>query len=178
VLAAAGAPVASLQVTQGGPDWLHPGRAGTIRLGPKAELGWFGEVHPAVLDRMDVKGPIVAFEIVLDRIPAPKSRTATRPPLEALQLLPVRRDFAFLLDEDVAADRVVRAAKGADKALISEVSVFDVFSGGALGPGKKSLAIEVVLQPRERTLTDGEIEAVAARIVAQVEKATGGTLRT
>ncbi len=178
VLAAAGAPVQSLQVVQGGPDWFHPGRAGTIQLGPKNQLGWFGEVHPGVLDKMDVKGPIVAFEIVIDTIPEPKSKSATRPALDAAQLLPVRRDFAFVLGEDVAADKVVRAAKGADKALIADVSVFDLFSGGALGEGRKSLAIEVVLQPREKTLTDQDIEAVSAKIVAGVEKATGGTLRS
>jgi len=178
VLAAAGAPVQSLQVVQGGPDWFHPGRAGTIQLGPKNQLGWFGEIHPGVLDAMDVKGPIVAFEIVIDNIPEPKQKSATRAALDAAQLLPVRRDFAFVLAEDVAADRVVRAARGADKALIADVSVFDLFSGGALGEGRKSLAIEVVLQPREKTLTDQDIEAVSTKIVGAVEKATGGTLRS
>jgi phenylalanyl-tRNA synthetase beta chain len=178
VLAAAGAPIASLQVVQGGPAWFHPGRCGTIQLGPKNQLGWFGDVHPGVLDAMDVKGPIVGFEIVLDAIPEPKARTATRPPLDAAQLLPVKRDFAFVVADDVAADKVVRAARGADRALIAEVSVFDVFSGGALGASKKSLAIEVVLQPREKTLTDEDIEAVSARIVTAVQKATGGALRS
>jgi len=100
------------------------------------------------------------------------------PALDAAQLLPVRRDFAFVLGEDVAADKVVRAARGADKALIADVSVFDLFSGGALGEGMKSLAIEVVLQPRERTLTDQDIDAVSSKIVGAVEKATGGTLRS
>ena len=111
VLAAAGAPVQSLQVVQGGPDWFHPGRSGTIQLGPKNQLGWFGEIHPGVLDKMDVKGPVVAFEIVLDNIPEPKSKSATRPPLDAAQLLPVRRDFAFVVADDVAADKLVRAAR-------------------------------------------------------------------
>jgi len=165
-------------VVQGGPDWFHPGRAGTIQLGPKNQLGWFGEIHPGVLDAMDVKGPIVAFEIVIDNIPEPKQKSATRAALDAAQLLPVRRDFAFVLAEDVAADKVVRAARGADKALIADVSVFDLFSGGALGEGRKSLAIEVVLQPREKTLTDQDIEAVSTKIVGAVEKATGGTLRS
>jgi phenylalanyl-tRNA synthetase beta chain len=178
VLAAAGAPVQSLQVVQGGPMWFHPGRSGTIQLGPRNQLGWFGEIHPGVLDQMDVKGPMVAFEIVLDHIPEPKGKSATRPPLEAAQLLPVKRDFAFVVADEISADKVVRAARAADKALITEVSVFDVFSGGALGAGKKSLAIEVVLQPREKTLTDQDIEAVSARIVTAVEKATGGSLRS
>jgi phenylalanyl-tRNA synthetase beta chain len=126
---------------------------------------------------MDVKGPLVAFEAVLNAIPEPKSKLATRPPLAASDLMPVRRDFAFLLDQSVEADRVVKAARSADRALIADVSVFDVFTGGALGDGKKSLAIEVTLQPRERTLTDMEIEAVSQKVVAQVTKATGGTLR-
>jgi phenylalanyl-tRNA synthetase beta chain len=121
---------------------------------------------------------MVAFEIVLDHIPEPKGKSATRPPLEAAQLLPVKRDFAFVVADEISADKVVRAARAADKALITEVSVFDVFSGGALGAGKKSLAIEVVLQPREKTLTDQDIEAVSARIVTAVEKATGGSLRS
>ncbi len=178
VLAAAGAPVQSLQVVQGGPDWFHPGRSGTIQLGPRNQLGWFGEIHPGVLDKMDVKGPVVAFEIVIDHLPEPKSKSATRPALDAAQLLPVRRDFAFVVGDDVAADKLVRAARGADKALIADVSVFDLFSGGALGEGRKSLAIEVVLQPRERTLTDQDIEAVSTKIVTAVQKATGGTLRS
>jgi phenylalanyl-tRNA synthetase beta chain len=176
-LEAAGAPVSNLQVVKGGPAWFHPGRSGTLQLGPKTVLGWFGEIHPRVLDRMDVKGPLVAFEMVLNAVPGTRAKSATRPALVASDLMPVKRDFAFLMDAGVEAASVVKAAKGADKALIEDVSVFDVFAGGALGEGKKSIAIEVTLQPRDRTLTEAEIEAVSSRIIAQVTRATGATLR-
>ncbi|MFW6076890.1 MAG: phenylalanine--tRNA ligase subunit beta [Hyphomicrobiales bacterium] len=176
-LEAASAPVGNLQVVKGGPAWFHPGRSGTLQLGPKTVLGWFGEIHPRVLDRMDVKGPLVAFEIVLNAVPDARARTATRPALVASDLLPVKRDFAFLVDEAVEAASVVKAAKQADRTLIEDVSVFDVFAGGATGEGRKSIAIEVTLQPRERTLTEAEIEAVSSRIIAQVTRATGATLR-
>ena len=176
-LEAAGAPVGNLQVVKGGPAWFHPGRSGTLQLGPKTILGWFGEIHPRVLDRMDLKGPVAGFEAMLDAIPEARANSATRPPLVASDLMPVKRDFAFLVDVAVEAERLVKAAKQADKALISEVSVFDVFAGGALGEGKKSIAIEVTLQPRARTLTEAEIEAVSRRIVDQVTRATGATLR-
>ena len=176
-LEAAGAPVQSVQVVQGGPDWFHPGRSGTVQLGPKNQLGWFGEVHPRVLREMDVKGPLVAFEIVIDNIPEPKQSATARPALEAQDLLPVKRDFAFVADGKVAADKFIRAAKGADKALITDVSVFDVFAGGNLGEGMRSLALEVTLQPKDKTLTDEEIDAVSKAVVAAVTKATGATLR-
>ena len=176
-LAVAGAPVASVQVVQGAPSWFHPGRSGTVQLGPKNQLGWFGEVHPRVLDAMDVKGPLVAFEMNIDAIPEPKSSQAARPPMDISDLLPVKRDFAFVIDADVPADKLLRAARGAEKALVSDVSVFDVFEGGNLGEGKRSLAIEVTLQPRDKTLTDEEIDAVSQAIVAGVTKATGATLR-
>ena len=176
-LEAAGAPVGSVQVVQGGPDWFHPGRAGTVQLGPKNQFGWFGEVHPKVLREMDVKGPLVAFEMVIDNIPEPKQSATARPALEALDLLPVKRDFAFVADATVAADKFIRAAKGADKALITDVTVFDVFTGGNLGEGMRSLALEVTLQPRDKTLTDEEIDAVSKAVVEKVTKATGATLR-
>jgi phenylalanyl-tRNA synthetase beta chain len=176
-LEAAGAPVQSVQVVQGGPDWFHPGRSGTVQLGPKNQLGWFGEVHPRVLREMDVKGPLVAFEMVIDNIPEPKQSATARPALEAQDLLPVKRDFAFVADGKVAADKFIRAAKGADKALITDVSVFDVFAGGNLGEGMRSLALEVTLQPKDKTLTDEEIDAVSKAVVAAVTKATGATLR-
>jgi len=176
-LEAAGAPVASVQVVQGAPLWFHPGRSGTVQLGSKNQLGWFGEVHPRVLDAMDVKGPLVAFEMNIDTIPEPKSSSAARGPMDASDLLPVKRDFAFVVDAEVPADKLLRAARGADKALVSDVSVFDVFEGGNLGEGKRSLAIEVTLQPRDRTLTDEEIEAVSKAIVVGVTKTTGAILR-
>ncbi|HEX2256680.1 MAG TPA: phenylalanine--tRNA ligase subunit beta [Afifellaceae bacterium] len=177
VLAAAGAPVDKLQTVAEGPDWYHPGRLGSLLLGPKNRLATFGEIHPRVLQAMDVEGPLVAFEVDLDAIPLSKARATARPALAASDLPAVRRDFAFMVADDVAAERIVRAARSADRALVESVSVFDVFTGAAIGEGRKSVAIEVTLQPRERTLTEAEIEAASSRIVAAVEKATGGTLR-
>jgi phenylalanyl-tRNA synthetase beta chain len=175
VLEAAGAPVATVQIVAGAPSWYHPGRCGTIQMGPQNKLAHFGEIHPRVLAAMDVKGPIVGFELVLNAIPAPKSKSATRAALNASDLMPVSRDFAFVVDDGVEAEKLVKAAKGADRTLIADVAVFDLFK---LEGAKKSLAIEVTLQPRDRTLTDEEIEAVSARIVSAVQKATGGTLRS
>ncbi len=168
-----------VQVVAEAPAWFHPGRSGTIRLGPKNVIGAFGEFHPKTLELLDADGPLAGFELILDAIPTPRAKpTRTRPPLALSGLQPVRRDFAFVLDRSVEAARVVRAAEGADKALVSGVTVFDLFESDSIGPGKKSLGIEVTLQPRDRTLTDEEIDAVARRIVAAVEKATGGSLRT
>ena len=179
LLSALGAPIQSFQISADAPSWYHPGRSGVIRLGPKNVIGYFGELHPRILDAMDVAGPVVAFEIFPDAIPEPKRKaTRAKPPLALSDLQPLRRDFAFVVGEGVTADQVIRAARGADKKLIADVSLFDLFEGGALGEGRKSLAIEVTLQPVEKTLTDEEIEAVSKSIVAAVEKATGGTLRS
>lgn len=168
-----------VQITADAPAWFHPGRSGTIRQGPKTVIGTFGEFHPKILEQLDTEGPMAGFEIILEAIPAPKTRpTKTKTPLVLSDFQPVRRDFAFVVDRDVEAAKLVRAAEGADRKLITEVSTFDVFESEALGAGKKSVAIEVTLQPAERTMTEQEIEAVAAKIVAEVEKATGGTLRT
>ena len=176
-LQAAGAPVASLQTTADAPAHYHPGRSGVLRLGPKA-LAFFGEVHPRVLKAMDVDGPVFAFEAFLGAIPDGKKKsTKTRAALDAWDLLPLTRDFAFVVDEAVSAEAVLKAVRGADKKLIADVSLFDVYQGDGVPEGKKSLAVEAIIQPREKTLTDEEIEAVAARIVAQVEKTTGGALR-
>jgi phenylalanyl-tRNA synthetase beta chain len=177
LLAALGFDASKAQVVREAPAWFHPGRSAALKLGPKVTLARFGEIHPATLALMDVAGPVAAFEVFLDAIPAQKRKTLAKQPMEAADLLPVRRDFAFLLDAKVPAGDVVRAAMGADKKLIANVSVFDVFEGKALGEGKKSLALEVTLQPRERTLTDAEIETVAQRIAAEVKKATGGQIR-
>ena len=179
VLTGLGVSVDNVQVIAEAPDWYHPGRAGSLCLGPENVLARFGEIHPGVLRRMDVKGPIAGFEVLLDRLPTPKARkSAARQHLDLSSLQPVARDFAFVVDRDVAADAVVRAARGADKGLIAEVRVFDVFTDDALGGDKKSIAVSVVLQPTDKTLTDDEIEAVADKVVASVEKATGGSLRT
>ncbi|WP_372893290.1 phenylalanine--tRNA ligase subunit beta, partial [Rhodosalinus sp.] len=176
VLAALGAP-AGVQVLRGGADWWHPGRHGRICLGPKKTLGTFGELHPRVLQALDVKGPAVAFTLWPEEIPAPRRAGAARPALELADLQAVERDFAFVVDDRVEAAKLVSAARGADKALIEDVQVFDEFAGGALGEGRKSLALSVRLQPRETTMTEAEIEAVSARIVEKVKAATGAELR-
>ncbi|ETX27416.1 phenylalanine--tRNA ligase subunit beta [Roseivivax isoporae] len=175
-LVAMGAPQRS-QIRRDGPAWWHPGRHGVVCLGPKNVLGIFGELHPKVLRALDVKGPAVAFTLWPAALPLPKTAKASRPALVLNDLQPVERDFAFVVDAEVAALDLVNAAAGADKALIDEVRVFDEFSGGSLGEGRKSLAITVRLQPQGATLTEKDIEAVAARIVEKVAKATGGTLR-
>jgi phenylalanyl-tRNA synthetase beta chain len=177
LLGVLGAPLDKLQTSADGPDWYHPGRVGSLMLGPKNRLASFGEVHPRVLAAMDIAGPLVAFEVDLDAIPAAKSTRTARPALNTSDLQAVTRDFAFVVGGDVTADRIVRAARSADKGLITAVSVFDVFVGGAIGEGRKSVAIEVTLQPRERTLTEETIEKVSGAIVAAVVKATGGELR-
>jgi phenylalanyl-tRNA synthetase beta chain len=178
VLAAAGASVNALQIVAGGAPWLHPGRSGTIQMGPQNILGVFGEMHPRALEALGAEGPIMAFEVILDRIPDAKARpTRAKPLLELSAFQPVSRDFAFIVDRKVKAGDIVRTAQGADRKLITGVTVFDVYEGKGIDPDKKSIAIAVTLQPREKTLTDQEIDAVAARIVAEVTRKTGGTLR-
>jgi phenylalanyl-tRNA synthetase beta chain len=178
VLAAAGAPMQALQIVAGGPKWLHPGRSGTIQIGPQNVLGTFGEMHPRALEALGADGPMMAFEVILDRIPeAKKKPTRAKPVIELSSFQPVSRDFAFIVDRGVKASDIVRAAQGVDKKLVTAVNVFDVYEGKGIDDGKKSIAIEVMIQPREKTLTDQEIEAVAAKIVAEVTKKTGGTLR-
>ena len=177
VLEACGAPVQNLQVTRDAPGWYHPGRSGTLRLGPGV-LAQFGEVHPRVLRRLELKGPAAAFEVFLEAIPAPRAKDGkARPHLTLSPFQPVSRDFAFVVDAEVPADKLMRAAAGADKELIARVDLFDVYEGKGIGEGKKSLAIAVTLQPTARTLTDPEIEAVSKKIVDKVAKATGGVLR-
>ncbi len=178
VLSALGIDQSNLTVAREAPAWFHPGRSGALKLGPKTVLGVFGEFHPDLLAALKIDSPIAGFELTLDALPAAKRKGTAKPALDASDLQPVRRDFAFLLDRDVAAGDVVRAASSADRMLISGVDVFDVFTGQGVPEGKKSLAIEVTLQPRDKTLTDAEIEAVAAKIVAAVTKATGGELRS
>ena len=178
VLAAAGAPMQALQIVPGGPSWLHPGRSGTIQIGPQNVLGHFGELHPRTLEAIGAEGPLAAFEVILDRVPEPKARPArAKPPLELSPFQPVERDFAFIVDRAVKAGDLVRAAQGADRKLIAGIAVFDVYEGAGIDPDKKSIAIAVTLQPHEKTLTDQEIEAVSAKIVAEVGKRTGGVLR-
>jgi len=178
VLAAAGVPASSVQVVPGGPAWFHPGRSGTLQMGPQTVLGHFGELHPQALEGLDADGPIVAFEVILEKLPEPKAKaTRAKPVLELSAFQPVERDFAFIVDQAVKAGDMVRAAQGADRKLITGVNVFDVYEGKGIDPGKKSVAIAVTIQPREKTMTDEEIETLAGKIVAEVVKKTGGTLR-
>ena len=174
-MAALGVPLDALVLTQDAPGFYHPGRSATVRQGPKTLLGSFGELHPRVLAALDMVGPVVAFHLDLDAVAEPKRRRRSAPDLPAFQ--PIRRDFAFLVDAAITADAVVRAARGADRTLIAGVSLFDVYQGERVPTGKKSLAIEVTFQPRERTLTDAEIEAASQKVVAAVTKATGAALR-
>jgi phenylalanyl-tRNA synthetase beta chain len=176
ILASMGAP-AKTQILRGASDWWHPGRHGMICLGPKKVLGVFGELHPKVLKAMDVKGPVVGFTLWPQEIPMPRKTGATRPALVLNDLQAVERDFAFVVDAQVAALDLMNAAAGADKALISDVRLFDEFIGGSLGEGKKSLAITVRLQPTDKTLKEADIEAVGKKIIEKIEKATGGVLR-
>ncbi|WP_371344842.1 phenylalanine--tRNA ligase subunit beta [Ancylobacter sp. IITR112] len=177
LLAACGAPVANLQISTDAPAWFHPGRSGTFRLGPNV-IGHFGELHPSVLEALDAAGPLVAFEVLLERIPEPKAKaTRVKPLLELIPFQPVERDFAFVVARGVAAGDMVKAASGVDRKLITGVNVFDLYEGPGIDADKKSVALSVTLQPREKTLTDAEIEAVAAKIVAEVTKKTGATLR-
>ena len=173
-LAAAGAPTDNIQVSGDPPTWFHPGRSGVLRLGPTV-LGHFGELHPEILAAFDVKGPVAAFEVFIEAVPLP--RGGRRPPLKLSVFQPVERDFAFVVDRGVAAEMLLRAARGVDRKLVSDIRLFDIYEGKGLPEGKKSLAIAVTLQPQEATLTDAEIEAFSARLVAAVEKATGATLR-
>ncbi len=180
VLAAIGSP-ARIQITRKVAAWWHPGRSGTVSLGPNT-LATFGEVHSKVLAAMGVKGPAVAFTILVANVPLPKVKTPTRPALALRDLQAVDRDFAFVVDTSVEALTAVNAATGADKVLIESVRVFDQFTGekaeAQMGAGKKSIALTVRLQPAEKTLTEAEIETVSAKIVEKVTKATGGTLRS
>jgi len=177
VLVAAGAPPQALQVVPGGPSWLHPGRSGTIQIGAQA-LGYFGELHPRALEALDSAGPLVAFEVILERIPDAKVKpTRAKPALELSAFQPVSRDFAFVVDAKVKAGDIVRAAQNVDRKLITGVTVFDVYEGPGVAQGKKSIAIAVTLQPRDKTMTDEEIDAMGKKIVAEVSKRTGGVLR-
>lgn len=178
LLSGLGVATGGLQVVAGGPAWAHPGRSATLQFGPKGVVGAFGEIHPKVLKALDVKGPLVAFEIHLDALPLPKYKpTKVKPKLVLSGFQPVTRDFAFIVDDKVAAGDMVRTAQGADRNLISDVSVFDLYEGAGVEAGKKSVALAVTLQPVEKTLTDAEIEAVGGKIVAEMAKRYGAALR-
>jgi phenylalanyl-tRNA synthetase beta chain len=178
LLAGLGVAVGGLQVVAGGPAWAHPGRSATLQFGPKGVIGAFGEIHPKVLKALDVKGPLVAFEIHLDALPLPKYKpTKVKPKLALSGFQPVTRDFAFIVDAKVAAGDMIRSALNADRSLISDVSVFDLYEGPGVEAGRKSVALAVTLQPVEKTLTDTEIDAVGGKIVAEMAKRYGAALR-
>ncbi|MBI1238150.1 MAG: phenylalanine--tRNA ligase subunit beta [Alphaproteobacteria bacterium] len=178
VLTLAGLNAASLAVTREAPAWYHPGRSGAIKLGPKILLATFGEAHPRVARAFDLDGPVQMFEVFLDALPQPKAKpTKAKPPLKTSDYPAVERDFAFLVDSDISAAQIIRAAQGAEKTLIERVSVFDVYAGKGVPEGRKSVAIAVRLQPFDRTLTEPEIEKISSAIVSAVTKATGGALR-
>ncbi len=174
-LAAMGVPAESLQAAADPPPWYHPGRAASLKLGPML-LGQFGELHPAVLEELDVRPPMAGFEVFLDAVPEPRGGPAAVLELSVFQ--PIERDFAFVVDRDLPAEALLRAARGVDRDLVAEIRLFDVYDGAGLPEGKKSLAVTIVLQPRERSLTEAEIESFSTRLIARVEQATGGKLRS
>ncbi len=177
VLDALGYDIDKVQLFAEPAPWSHPGRGGRVAQGPKT-LGWFGELHPAWAAELDIDFPVAAFELDLDALPEPRKKpTKTKPALDLSALMPLTRDFAFVVDKTVTAGAILKAARGADKALIKDVNVFDVFEGSHVGEGKKSVAIEVTLQPSDKTLTDEEIDNVSAAIIAAVTKTSGGVLR-
>jgi len=176
VLSALGVQVDKLMIDGEAPRGFHPGRSGRLKLGPKNVLARFGELHPSVAKAFDLSGPVAIFEVELDAIPAPKKSSTTKAALDLSELMPVRRDFAFLYPEAKPAQDLLRALTGADKVLIDDVRLFDVYQGQGVPDGQRSLAIEVVLQPRDKTLTDKEIEAVSAKVIAAAEK-QGASLR-
>jgi phenylalanyl-tRNA synthetase beta chain len=178
LLSVLGVSAQAVQLVAGGPAFLHPGRSATLQFGPKNVLGWFGELHPRALEALDATGPVVAFEILLDALPAPKARaTRAKPKLDLSDFQPLERDFAFIVDQNVKAADLIKAAQSADRQMIVNVGVFDLYEGPGVPEGKKSVAINVTLQPREKTLTDVEIEALSGKLVAEVAKKTGATLR-
>ncbi|MGD9884254.1 MAG: phenylalanine--tRNA ligase subunit beta, partial [Reyranella sp.] len=165
------------RAADGAPSWYHPGRSGAIKLGDRV-MAWFGELHPEIVAAADLAGPVAAFEVFLDAPPLPKPKaTKARPKLVLSAFQPLERDFAFIVDAGIEAERLVRAARNADKTLITAARVFDVYAGKGVPDDKKSIALSVTLQPVDRTLTDAEIEAASAKIVAAVTKATGAALR-
>src|SRR6202034_4364742 len=179
LLSALGVNANAVQVVPGGPAFLHPGRAATLQFGPKTVIGWFGQVHPSALEALDPKGPIVAFGIILDAVPAPKARpTKAKPKLDRSDFMAVERDLAFVVDAGVRAGDIVRAAESAERSLVAKIGVFDVYQGDGLPEGSKSIAVHVILQPRDRTLTDAEIDAAMSKIVAEVSRRTGAALRS
>jgi phenylalanyl-tRNA synthetase beta chain len=177
-LEAMGANVSNLQMSKPTGDYWHQGRSGRLQMGPKNILADFGELHPRALKTLGIEGRVVAFEVWPENIPAPKKKKASKAKsaLALSDFMPVHRDFAFIVADDVQAGTILKAAQGADKQLISGVTLFDVYQGKGVEEGHKSLAIDVTLSPKDATLTDKEIDAVSDKIIASVMKA-GGRLR-
>ena len=175
VLSACGAPE-TLQVTRDAPDYYHPGRSACLRLG-KNVLATFGELHPMVLEEIDIEVPVMGAEIYLDNIPEARQKSASKPLLKISQFQPVKRDFALILDEGVEVENIIRAAKGSEKQMITSVQIFDVYQGKGVEDGKKSVALSVTLQPMDHTLTDSEIEGLSQKIISNIQQKTGGVLR-
>ncbi len=175
-LAAAGVPVGNLQVSRDAPEYYHPGRSGSLRLG-NVVLAHFGEIHPAILDTMGVKGPVAAFEAYLNNGPAMKKKGNAKPLLALSSFQPVQRDFAFIVDDAVEAESLIRAARAPDK-MIDRVDIFDIYKGKGVEDGKKSVAINVIIQPKDKTLTDADIEAIAKKIVENVTAKCNASLRS
>jgi phenylalanyl-tRNA synthetase beta chain len=171
-----GAPVQNLQVTYDAPDHFHPGRSAALRMG-KDILAVFGEIHPSILDEKGIDCCAVGFEVFLDKVPTPRSKGTAKKLLKLSPLQPISRDFAFIVDKDVEAESLIRAAKAADKKLITNASIFDIYDGKGVEDGKKSIALSVTLQPEEQTLTDKEIDGVGQKIIDAVAQKTGGSLR-
>ena len=176
LLAEAGAPVDSLQVMGEAGSQFHPGQSATLRLGPKTVLARFGMFHPATARTFDLDGPVAMAELFLDAIPARKATGFARPPYAPPPLQPVTRDFAFLVPAALPAGDLVRAIKGADRANIVAARVFDVFAGAGVPEGHKSLAVEVTLQPTDKSYGEAELKDIAARVVAAAAK-LGAALR-
>ena len=175
---ALGIATGGLQVVPGGPPWFHPGRSGTLQFGPKGVIGHFGELHPSVLEALDAEGPHVAMEIILEALPPAKARaTKIRPAVDLPALMPLERDFAFVVDRNVRAADMIKAAQAVDRTLVTDVSVFDVYEGEGIAEGKKSIALAITVQPRDKTMTDAEIDALSQKIIANVVQKTNAVLR-
>ncbi|MBT6036742.1 MAG: phenylalanine--tRNA ligase subunit beta [Kordiimonadaceae bacterium] len=178
VLASIGVKAENAQIVAEAPNWYHPGRSGVIRLGPKNILAYFGEIHPKILKSLDVKGPLVGFEIMLANIPLPRSKSgSSRGVLKASDFQAVERDFAFVVDKDLPAQQIIKVIGSVNKKLIDNISVFDVYQGAGIDEDKKSLAVNVRLQPMDKTMTDEEIDTFCQQVISTVSAKTGGKLR-
>lgn len=170
--------ITKCDITTNAPTWYHPGRSGALTLGGKIILGYFGELHPAIVKTFDISGSNVpAFEIFLDALPLPRAKGKARPALKISDYQAVERDFAFIVGESVSAADMVKSLSLADKQLITGIEIFDVYTGAGVEAGKKSVAVKVTLQAQDRTLSEQDISAASAAIITAANKAFGGQLR-